>query len=78
MLASVELTENGTLGGSYAWTGSTLDGVASPADCNAWTDGTNAFNGRVGETTFISSSTWIDSFTNQCSGTSYALYCISQ
>ena len=77
-LSAINLTQNGDAGGSYAWTGTQLDGTASAADCNGWTADTNAFMGRVGETTFISSSSWVDSYSNGCSDTFFALYCISQ
>jgi hypothetical protein len=70
--------ENNVTAGSYTWTGSTIDGVAAPADCNGWADGTTAFNGRAGETGSFPGSGWFDSFNNGCSDTFFALYCVSQ
>ena len=71
-------TEDNALAGSYAWTGSTIDGVAAPADCSGWTDGTTAFNGRAGETASFPNTAWFDSFNNGCSDTFFSLYCVSQ
>jgi hypothetical protein len=70
--------ENNVTAGSYTWTGSTIDGVAALADCSGWTDGTNSFNGRAGETGSFPSSGWFDSFNNSCSDTFFSLYCVSQ
>jgi hypothetical protein len=71
-------TEDNVVAGSYAWTGSTIDGIAAPADCNGWTDGTTAFNGRAGETASFPNTAWFDSFNNGCSDTFFSLYCVSQ
>jgi hypothetical protein len=70
--------ENNVTAGSYTWTGSTIDGLAALADCNGFTDGTSAFNGRAGETASFPNTAWFDSFNNGCADTFFSLYCVSQ
>ena len=77
-LSSIRYDQNKVVPGSYAATGSTEFGLPTPADCNAWTDGTDNYVARTGEIGTISAANWINSFNSQCSSTYFALYCISQ
>jgi hypothetical protein len=71
-------SESGSGVGSYAWTGTTAEGLAEGSDCQGWTSSDSSDSGRAGENgLFGSRSSWIDSFDNGCSDTFFALICVS-
>lgn len=79
--ANINKNQNGgPPGDAYVWSGSNVDGTAKPnLDCNGWTDESQSFQGRAGQTgDFPIVATWFDSFTNFCDNQFFTLYCISQ
>lgn len=69
----------GPPGDSYAWSASTIDGIAKPdLDCNGWTDESSSYNGWAGQTGYFPLVDWFDSFMNSCDSQFFTLYCVSQ
>jgi hypothetical protein len=76
--SNIRKDENGGIPGSYAATGTDVDGTALPADCAGWTSNANTAFATTGEIGSFPSSVWINEFNSGCDATYFELYCISQ
>ena len=76
--STIRKDENGGVPGSYAATGTAVDGTALAADCNAWTSVSNTAFAATGEIGSYPNDVWINEFNSGCDATYFELYCIGQ
>ncbi len=75
LFTTINLTETGTYYGStYAWTGTSYDGIKKTNTCNDWIDGTDTYKGARSYI-WDAGTQWSDAGWGLCSFTFFYLYC---